>query len=73
MTQEGFMTDKTNRLFNHLHATNDFLLAKTDAARVGPDSRPGETRKGTETIPETLSNAFPDLLTGRAFMEYATG
>jgi tetratricopeptide (TPR) repeat protein len=73
MTQEGFMTDKTNRLFNHLHTTHDFLLAKTGAAGVGTDSGPIRTRTGTEAVLDALLKAFPDLLTGRAFMEYAMG
>ncbi len=67
------MTDKTSPLFNHLHTTHDFLLAKTDAAGVGIESGPSETRKGTDAVPDVLLKAFPDLLTGRAFMEYAMG
>lgn len=67
------MTDKTSRLFNHLHTTHDFLLAKTDAACVRTESRPGDARKGTNAVPGALLKAFPDLLTGRPFMEYAMG
>mgnify|MGYP001819040483 CR=1 FL=1 len=73
MTQEGFMTDKTSRLFNHLHTTHDFLLAKTENARAGTESGPGDARKGTNAVPAALLKAFPDLLAGRAFMEYAMG
>ncbi len=61
------MTDKTSRLFNHLSNTHDFLLAKTDAG----DRTDG--RKRPDTIPDALLKAFPDLLTGRRFMDHALG
>jgi Flp pilus assembly protein TadD len=65
------MTDKTSQLFNQVSATQNFLLAKTDAGPAGAD--PKDTRKGSDTVPEALGEAFPDLAMGRKFLEHAMG
>jgi len=69
MTGEPSMTDKTSRLFNHVSATHDFLLAKTDAAGAGVGTT--ESGKKPDAIPEALLTAFPGLAMGREFMDQA--
>jgi len=73
MMQEGFMTDKTSPLFSHQSTTHDFLLAKTDTTRMPAESSLSDDRKGPDAIPGEFLEAFPDLLTGREFLEQAMG
>lgn len=63
------MTNTKNRLFNHVSATHDFLLAKTDIACSSADI--GDARKEPCAVPESLLKAFPDLLIGRKFLDHA--
>jgi tetratricopeptide (TPR) repeat protein len=67
------MTDKTSSLYNHRSTAHDFLLAKTDTTRMPTESGHGEGLKETEAISGELLKAFPNLLTGRKFMEHALG
>lgn len=67
------MTDKKNRLFNHVSATHDFLFAKTEAACSGADIDRADSGESPDAVPETLLDAFPDLAMGRKFIEDAMG
>ncbi|MCP3954717.1 MAG: tetratricopeptide repeat protein [Desulfobacterales bacterium] len=60
------MNDPLKNLFNHRSASKDFLLSKTEALVV-PDAASQEQPQ----LLEALSQDFPDLLAGQAFVERA--
>lgn len=65
------MTDQSRPLFNHLSTTSDFLFAKTDETGFDVPTHLDAVPAAPDFPSKGLSELFPDLPTGRIFLDTA--